>query len=579
MKFCILLVLCALAENAVALDREAFTFTSYDLNAQVEPEQQRLGVRGKITLRNDSASPQKHAVLQISSTLSWRSIQVDGKPVQFVTQPYQSDIDHTGALSEAIVSLPGEIPPKGIVDLEVGYEGTIPLDATRLIRTGAGKESAARVDWDQISQAFTAVRGVGYVVWYPVVAEAASLSEDDQLDETLGRWKTREQHSAMKISFTRAKPASDSSTVLICNGAASSDTTGGGNDQFVTTTCSFQPLGFTVPTFLIGNYQTLNGRSATIYYLPAHKSGAEDYALAADMVLPFVAEWFGQPREPIEVVDVANARKSPYESGRMLLASLQESSSLQAQLDVVRELVHVAFASPREWIYEGLAYFAQALYRERQNGREAALNYLEMLRPALVEVEEESVRSRTRDAGASSGSAPAPLVSTFDDLFYGIKAPYVWWMLRDMVGDTALKKALAAYRPEQDKEPDYMQHLIEAEAKRDLGWFFEDWVYNDRGLPDFRVASVYPRANARGGYLVTITVQNVGASGAEVPVTVHMDKGEVTRRVIVRGKSSGTLRIEAPSEPREVVVNDGSVPETDLENNKFNVETNAKESK
>jgi hypothetical protein len=44
------------------------------LNVRVEPEQQRLGVRGKITLRNDSATPQKIAVLQISSSLDWRSI-------------------------------------------------------------------------------------------------------------------------------------------------------------------------------------------------------------------------------------------------------------------------------------------------------------------------------------------------------------------------------------------------------------------------------------------------------------------------------------------------------------------------
>ena len=37
-----------------ALEREAFTFTKYILEVRVEPEQQRLGVRGKITLRNDS---------------------------------------------------------------------------------------------------------------------------------------------------------------------------------------------------------------------------------------------------------------------------------------------------------------------------------------------------------------------------------------------------------------------------------------------------------------------------------------------------------------------------------------------
>ena len=60
-SFCFLSVLCAPVVNAFSLDREAFTFTNYDLNARIEPEQQRLGVRGKITLRNDSATPQKIA--------------------------------------------------------------------------------------------------------------------------------------------------------------------------------------------------------------------------------------------------------------------------------------------------------------------------------------------------------------------------------------------------------------------------------------------------------------------------------------------------------------------------------------
>src|SRR5947207_2346760 len=100
MKFvCALCVFCALPV-ASALDREAFTFTSYNLNVRIEPEQQRLAARGTITLRNDSSVSQKNLSLQISSTLDWRSIQVDGKPVQFVSQPYTSDIDHTGTVSE-----------------------------------------------------------------------------------------------------------------------------------------------------------------------------------------------------------------------------------------------------------------------------------------------------------------------------------------------------------------------------------------------------------------------------------------------------------------------------------------------
>src|SRR5205814_10295517 len=129
MRFlCVLCALCGCAFQSFALDREAFTFTNYDLDVRIEPEQQRLAARGKLTLRNDSASAQKNLALQISSTLDWRSIQFEGKPVQFVSQVYTSDIDHTGALSEAIVTLPQAVPPKDTINLEVGYEGTIPLD-------------------------------------------------------------------------------------------------------------------------------------------------------------------------------------------------------------------------------------------------------------------------------------------------------------------------------------------------------------------------------------------------------------------------------------------------------------------
>src|ERR1700685_3021394 len=121
-------VLCTLVVPGIALDREAFTFTNYDLTVRIEPEQQRLGVRGKITLRNDSPAPQKDITLQLSSTLDWKSISAAGKAVQFVTHEYTSDIDHTGALSEAIVTLPHEVPPEGTIEIDVGYEGIVPLN-------------------------------------------------------------------------------------------------------------------------------------------------------------------------------------------------------------------------------------------------------------------------------------------------------------------------------------------------------------------------------------------------------------------------------------------------------------------
>ena len=111
-----LVVLASVA--AFSLDREAFTFTKYDLDVRIEPEQQRLSTRGSVILRNDSETPQKNAALQISSSLTWRSIQAGGKPLQFVSQTYTSDIDHTGELSEAIITLPAEVDPGNSVELD-----------------------------------------------------------------------------------------------------------------------------------------------------------------------------------------------------------------------------------------------------------------------------------------------------------------------------------------------------------------------------------------------------------------------------------------------------------------------------
>src|SRR5258708_23386328 len=143
----------------------------------------------------------------------------------------------------------------------------------------------------------------------------------------------------------------------------------------------------------------------------------------------------------------------------------------------------------------------------------------------------------------------------------------VWWMLRDMIGDQALKKALASYHSDQDKEPSYMPHLIQTQTQKDLEWFFDDWVYRDRGLPDFKVESVFTRKTLPEGYMLTVTVSNSGAAGAEVPLTVEFAGGEVTKRLVMRGKSSCVIRVEVATLPQEVVVSDGSVPDCDHNEN------------
>jgi hypothetical protein len=567
-RFIFLFVFCVSAANAISLDREAFTFTSYDLNVRVEPEQQRLGVRGKITLRNDSQTPQKIAVLQISSSLDWRSIKASGKQLQFVSQTYTSDIDHTGALSEAIVTLPQAVAPKATVELEIGYEGVIVLDATRLTQLGTPEEAAHSSDWDQISPKFTALRGAGYVAWYPIATEAADLSEANSLSDVVGRLKARE--SASTMHFHIEETGEGEPPQILISGATCTVAMLEQMDlaHLVAADCDAKPLGPIVPTLVIANYTVLERPDIAVRYFHGHDAAATVYADAAEQAAPFIVEWFGALREKAETTDLADPNAPPVESGAFLLIPLGTADSKLAGLMAAHQLTHAAFSSPRPWINEGLAHFAQALYLEHQSGRQAALDYMALHRSALSVVEKDKQTQMPR----SEDEANHSLINTHDEELYRSKAMCVWWMLREMIGDPALKKAFAAYRAQQDKEPAYMQRLIQAQTQRDLEWFFDDWVYHDRGLPDFKIASAFARKTMAEGYMLTVTVENLGAAGAEVPLTVKFAGGVIVKQLVVRGKGNAVIRVEVPNQPEEIVVNDGSVPESDMTNNVFKIE-------
>ncbi len=327
-----------------------------------------------------------------------------------------------------------------------------------------------------------------------------------------------------------------------------------------------EPLGSVAPAFVTGSYKDIERPAVLLHYLPGHDASATNYADAAEKVVPLITDWFGAPREKIQIADLPNPQAAPFESGALLFTPLANADSKLAGLSAAHQLTHASFYSPRPWMNEGLAHFAQALYLEREKGRQAAIDYMGLHRSALMRAEQPAAEPRSDDGAKNS------LVNTANDELDRSKAMCVWWMLRDIVGDAALKKAIAAYRPEQDKEPSYVQRLIAAHTQRDLEWFFDDWVYRDHGLPDFKIESVFPRKTLTNTFIVAVTVENLGAAGAEVPVIVKFAGGEVVKRLEVRAKAKATIRLETTAEPTEVVVNDGSVPESDLTNNVFKVE-------
>ncbi len=554
---CALCVLCGCVIHASALDRNAFTFTKYNLTTNVDPDQQRLGVRGVITLRNDSSAPQKNVALQISSTLSWKSIQFEGKPVEFLTHTYTSDIDHTGELSEAIVTLPREVPPKQAIELNIGYEGTIPLDTTRFTRIGVPAETARHTDWDQISPLFTAVRGIGYVVWYPVATEAASLSDGNSVEETVGRWKQRHAESSMEVMFE-----SNINQTILFTGTPSLFAVNAPKDIVKVADFHMSRFGTDVPTFVMTDHPKLSVDANTpIYYSQDHeeiaKSSGKQIRDLNDFVTPYVRRASG-----IEVLDNPDPDAVSFSSAQLLILPLKATPEQETTLTLIYALIHQKLYCRHAWMQEGLAHYAQAEYLEQQSGRQAALDYLNAHQQELVDSEKPP---DTRDQSLLNG---------IDNIQFQSKSMHVWWMLHDMLGTNVNIPLLFLfdYKFSEDQSPNYIQKLIESKTRSDLQWFFDDWVYHDRGLPDFRITSVYSSQLPSGGYLVTVTVQNLGNAGAEVPVLLEIAGGNATHRLKVLANAKASIRFEVPATPQRVTVNDGSVPESDMSNNSYVIE-------
>ena len=164
--------------------------------------------------------------------------------------------------------------------------------------------------------------------------------------ETVARWKAREVEAQLRLKLSASGEGAPA--ILICNGEAGGLRTFQqmGRTYESVNECAFRPLGETVPLFVIGNYDSLDRPAINISYTPDHKPAAEKYGLAAQQVVPFVTEWFGTPTERAEVksevIELSDALAAPYESGSMLLTSLDIDSKL-AQFTAVHQLTHAAF--------------------------------------------------------------------------------------------------------------------------------------------------------------------------------------------------------------------------------------------
>ena len=546
-------------------ERRAVTYTGLDLDVHLRPAEQQIAVRAQLTVRNDSKTALEQIPLQISSSLNWERVRIDGKDVAFTVATLNSDTDHTGQLHEAAVPLGEPLAPGESAKLDVTYWGAIAADAKRLLAVGTPDDVALLSDWDQIGVAFTGLRGFGNVAWYPVSSVPAILGDGARVFDEIGEHKLRLAGAHFRLRLAVESPRGQAPTVAIVNGVSAAltvtDAEKGSETPSVATADLGMTLGFEAPSLFVAVRALQAGASMNAWTLPDNSNSAEAWNSAAAAVAPFLKGWLGErPRSPLTLLDLPDAHDLPFENGAMLAVPIQRAPSDQLQVVLAHALshAHLDSGSPLPaWLDEGVANFMGTLWIEKQLGREKALESLEAGRAALALAE----------PGSPGESAGQPLAHAISPVYYRTKAAYVLWMLRDIAGDTALSAALRAYDPAKDPpagaDRGGFEKLLEQSGDhRALSWFFADWVDADHGLPDLAIESVFPSSATADSSIVTIRVSNNGYAAAEVPLTVRSDMTSVTERVLIPARGMVSRRILVQGKPIEVQLNDGAVPET-----------------
>lgn len=541
-------------------ERRAVTIASWNLEVHLAPARQSLEARAIVTLRNDGATPLAIIPLQLSSTLHFDSIGLNGRPAAFTQATIESDADHTGQLNEAAISLPEPLAPQATLTLDVNYGGTIPLSAQRLTAIGAPQPTAEASDWDRISPDLTALRGFGNVVWYPVSSIPVKLAGGANLFNEIGRQKLNDQDATVTLKLTDeffSEPPTaailDGHDVPLAKPSAMPTATFPG---VITASLPAARLGFQAPSLFLARLTETDGNGLRVFSTATDVPSAQRYVAGAATAQTFIQSWLGnKPHPPFTILSLPDADDAPAETGDLLATPLTTDDAAHLAPLLIHPLTHAAFHSPRAWLDEGVPTFLNTLWIEQNQGHVAAMENLNAGRPALA-IEEPP----TPGSGDGPGSGQ-DLLHAVSPLYYRTKAAYVLWMLRSVAGDKPLQSALQAYDPAQDTSPAYFEHLLEQTSGKDLHWFFQNWVDEDRGLPDLSIGGVYPSPEGHQQVLVAVDIINNGYAAADVPLTVKGDDASLTDWVRVPAHARITHRMTLTENPVEVDLNDGSVPE------------------
>ena len=474
-------------------------------------------------------------------------------------------------MNEAVVTLPRPLAPGASVSLIALYSGAIPPSAERLTRIGAPDDQALAADWDSISPSLTALRGFGNVLWLPASAPPVFLGDGARLFQSVGNSRLRNSAATIRLRLAVEYTGDPLDAAFFCGLrqplAAISDNANlpaAESPGVATALFDSQPLGFRSPSlFVTDRPASQTGTPANPTLIAAvtnHYDALPAYAAAAALVEPLLTDWLGP--NPLSTLSLLDHPGQPFEDDALLVRPMRAGGPATLAPALAHSLTHVWIHSTHPGSTRPRPVPLAALDRAHRGPRRRARRTSGRRPPPRPRRSRKTPDSTVSPAGTSLATATT-------DIFYRTKAAAVWWMLRSIVGDDALKQALQTYR--LDPTPRPRPHRSPAHAGKVLPQR-PPLVLRRLGLPRPRPSRpLHRQRHPQPAHLAHRPARRMARRRRGPQRRLRRSRGprhrtlhsaSETQRLRIPGRSSASTRIVFAGTPAEVEADDGGVPET-----------------
>jgi aminopeptidase N len=228
-----------------------------------------------------------------------------------------------------------------------------------------------------------------------------------------------------------------------------------------------------------------------------------------------------------------------------------------AESTISHELAHQWFGDmitcanwPNLWLNEGFAVFSESVFLERFYGADA---YKAHIGDAMSAAMNATGTLYVQDTSTVAG--------LFDFNRVYAKGAWTLHMLRHVLGDSVFFRSMRAYAADprfrfRSATTEGFRSVCESVSGKDLGYFFDEWVYGE-GYP--RYGYQWTSGPSAGGYRVTLTLSETGSSAAtpffRMPIDIRLVAGTRDTTFTVFHTATGeTFTFQVPFPPSDVQI-------------------------